>query len=79
MPGGGIQMLPGGGHLIHPGGPPMIMHPGGMGGGGTAIHIHTHTTVTLDGAKVASSVQTHTLRRARRNISAGLKPANRAA
>jgi hypothetical protein len=74
-----MRMLPGGGHLIHPGGPPMIMHPGGMGGGATAIHIHTHTTVTLDGAKVASSVQTHTLRRARRNISAGLKPANRAA
>jgi hypothetical protein len=75
-----MRMYPGGPHgVIHPGGPPMIMHPGGAGGGATVIHTHHHITVTLDGQKVATSVQTHTLRRARRNISAGLKPANRAA
>jgi hypothetical protein len=73
-------MSPGGPHgLIHPGGPPMIMHPGTGHGGGTAIHITVHNITMLDGQKVATSVQTHTLRHARRNVASGLRLAGRGA
>ena len=72
-----MKMLPGGGHLIGTGPPPMVMHPG-AGGGGTTV-IHNHIILTLDGQKVATSVQTHQLRHARRNIATGIKLPGRAA
>lgn len=60
--------LPGGGHVI--GGPPPMMHPGT-----STTHITTH--VVIDGRVIATSVQTHTLRRSHRNVAGGLKLSNR--